>query len=354
MRILMTTDTVGGVLTYTAELAAALRASGDELVVATLGEPLRDDQRARLPAEVHETTYALEWMEDPWDDVAASGRWLADLAAAVQPDVVHLCSYAHGALELPAPKVVVGHSCVASWWCAMHGTEPPPEWDRYRRAVAAGLAGADAVVAPTAAMLSELERLHGARNGIVIHNGTAVPPAPADAHKRPLVLGAGRFWDPAKNLAALDEAARRLPWPVTVAGDVGSGPAPRHARATGPLPAGELAALRRQAAIFAAPARYEPFGLAALEAARDRCALVLGDLPSLREVWGDAAVFVDPLDPAALRDALEALIADPVRRAEMAGRAQRRAAAFGIDRTARAYRRLYARLAARAAPGVAA
>lgn len=350
----MTTDTVGGVFTYTAELAAALEAAGDEVTVATLGAPLRDDQRARLPAGVRESTFALEWMQEPWADVAASGRWVAALAEERQPDVVHLCSYSHGTLDLPAPKVLVGHSCVVSWWRAVHGTEPPAAWSRYRRAVAAGLAGADAVVAPTAAMLAELERCHGLRGGIVIPNGTAVPAAPADADKRPLVLGAGRFWDPAKNLVALDEAARGLSWPVTVAGDLGGGAPPRWAQATGPLASAGLAALRREAAIFAAPARYEPFGLAALEAARDRCALVLGDLPSLREVWGDAAVYVDPLDPVALRGALEALIADPARRRELAARAHHRSGSYGIGRAARAYRRLYARLSARTAGGVAA
>ncbi len=31
------------------------------------------------------------------------------------------------------------------------------------------------------------------------------------------------------------------------------------------------------------PARYEPFGLSVLEAALSGCALVLGDIPSLRE-----------------------------------------------------------------------
>ncbi|HWO83139.1 MAG TPA: hypothetical protein VNM38_05045, partial [Solirubrobacterales bacterium] len=76
MKILISTDTVGGVLTYTAELAAALEAQGDEVVVATMGPRLRREQRELLPQRVHESGYRLEWMEDPWDDVAAAGRWL--------------------------------------------------------------------------------------------------------------------------------------------------------------------------------------------------------------------------------------------------------------------------------------
>ena len=47
-----------------------------------------------------------------------------------------------------------------------------------------------------------------------------------------------------------------------------------------------------RAAIYALPARYEPFGLSILEAALSGCALVIGDIPSLREIWADAALFV--------------------------------------------------------------
>jgi glycogen synthase len=344
VRILMTSDTVGGVFTYTSELARALEARGDEVVVATLGAPLRAHQREQLPSEVYQSGFALEWMDGSDDDVEASGRWLAELTSEVAPDVVQLSSYAHGAVDLRVPKIVVGHSCVASWWRAVHGMEAPAAWDGYRRRVRGGLLRADAVVAPTRAMLAELEAIYGIRGGTVIPNGSAAACAPPHVEKRPVVLAAGRFWDAAKNLVALDEAAHGLTWPVVVAGDLGGGKPPSHAVATGSLPTAELAALRRSAAIFAAPSRYEPFGLAILEAARDRCALVLGDIASLREVWGDAARYVDPADPSDLHTTLENLIANPQERGALAALAQRRAAALGIARSARSYQRLYARL----------
>jgi glycosyltransferase involved in cell wall biosynthesis len=345
MRVLISTDTVGGVLTYTAELAAALEAAGDEVVVATMGPRLRGAQRAALPARVHESDFRLEWMEDPWDDVAAAGEWLRELEEEERPDVVHLCSYAHGAVPVRAPKVLVAHSCVLSWWRAVHGCEAPGEWDRYRAEMAAGIGKAGALVAPTAAILREIERDHRLRPGTarVIHNGLTVPAA-AEAVKRDLVLGSGRLWDPAKNLATLDVAAAGLPWPVKVAGDLGAGNPPVDAEAVGVLDAAELGELRRAAAIYAAPAVYEPFGLGILEAAGDGCALVLGDIPSLRELWDEAALFVDPRDAGALREALEALIADGPWRMELAGRARRRAARYSIERTAASYRRLYERL----------
>src|SRR5205085_8005383 len=93
----------------------------------------------------------------------------------------------------------------------------------------------------------------------------------------------------------------------------------------------------------------EPFGLSALEAARAGCALVLGDIPSQREVWQDAALFVPPDDPDALAATVQSLVDDPTRRAMMAARARRRAASFTAYRMARSYFALYRRLAARRA-----
>src|SRR3954471_22465511 len=122
MKVLISTDTVGGVLTYTAELAAALEATGDEVVVATMGPRLRQAQREDLPSGVHESEFRLEWMEDPWEDVSAAGEWLLQQEEEERPDIVHLCSYAHGSLPFQAPKVLVAHSCVLSWWRAVHGT----------------------------------------------------------------------------------------------------------------------------------------------------------------------------------------------------------------------------------------
>jgi glycogen synthase len=348
MKVLISTDTVGGVLTYTSELARALEAQGIEIVVATMGPPPRPEQRALLPARVQESDYRLEWMEDPWEDVAAAGEWLLSLEESEQPDVVHLCSYAHGAVPFRAPKLIVAHSCVLSWWRAVHGNEASAEWDRYREKMAAGLLAADAVVAPTRAMLRELERDHELRPATttVIYNGSSAPMAPAGTEKQDLVMGSGRFWDQAKNLPALDAAAEGLAWPVTVAGDLGPEGETQHAESTGALDAAALAELRRRASIYAAPARYEPFGLGILEAARDRCALVLGYIPSLRELWRDAAIFIQPDDERALHEALEALIEDHPLRVDLGERAQRRAAEYSIQRAAHAYRRLYEQLVA--------
>ena len=88
----------------------------------------------------------------------------------------------------------------------------------------------------------------------------------------------------------------------------GTRSAPDHVRLLGCLAPAQVAEHLARAAIYCLPARYEPFGLSALEAGMSGCALVLGDIPSLREVWGDAALFVPPDDPDALRVALCRLI----------------------------------------------
>jgi glycosyltransferase involved in cell wall biosynthesis len=342
----MTADCVGGVWTYALDLARALRAHGVDVVLATMGAPLSEDQRRESEAAglaaLHESRFRLEWMDEAWDDVEQAGEWLLELADHEAADVVHLSSYAHGRLSWGRPVVLVAHSDVCSWWRAVHGGEPPDAWLPYRQAVAAGLRAAAAVAAPTRAVLGDLQREYGFAGGLVIHNASSAPEPPAGP-REPFVLAAGRLWDQAKNLGSLDQAARGLSWPVVVAGPLGRS-APENVRATGPLARDQLAALGARASIFAAPARYEPFGLAALEAARAGCALVLGDIASLREVWDDAALYVDPSDPAALRGALEELSEQPARREEMAARARRRAARFSVQRMARAYSGLYARV----------
>ena len=58
----------------------------------------------------------------------------------------------------------------------------------------------------------------------------------------------------------------------------------------------------RRATVYVAPSRYEPFGLAPLEAALAGCALVLSDIATFRELWDGCAEFFAPGDPAALAE----------------------------------------------------
>jgi glycosyltransferase involved in cell wall biosynthesis len=345
--ILMTADTVGGVWTYALELAGALADS--EIHLATMGARLSTAQRAeveKLPnVTVHESGFALEWMDEPWDDVRRCGDWLLDLEGRISPGVVHLNGFCFGALPWHAPAIVVGHSCVLSWWSAVKHEQAPGRWNRYREEVRCGLRRAAAVVAPSEAMLRSLAFYYGPfYREEVIPNGRDSARF-ASAIKEPVIFSAGRMWDEAKNVAALDAIAGTLSWPVFAAGDTthpsGRVVVPRHLNVLGELSTGEIASWYARASVYALPARYEPFGLSALEAALSGCALVLGDIPSLREVWGDAALFVDPEDPATIKRAIQRLISDASYRFAMAARAGRRARCYTPQAMARSYQTLY-------------
>lgn len=345
MKILMTTDTVGGVWTYALELAGGLAQHDVVVHLATMGAPISSEQRNEAESVkglvLHESDYKLEWMSDCWDDVEAAGEWLLELQAAILPDVVHLNGYAHGGLDWRAPVLMVGHSCVFSWWEAVRGGAPPDEWVKYRQEVLRGLHSADHIIAPTYAMLEQLNKHYGPlSNTSVIANGRSADlfrPLP----KKHIIFSAGRLWDEAKNLALLDEAAPSLSWPVIVAGlnkhPDGGDVKCSNVRCLGTLPAREVALWLGEAAIYTLPARYEPFGLSILEAALSGCALVLGDIPSLREVWGEAALYVDPGNVTSLASAIESLIKDDALRARMADRAMNRARYYSVQRMAQHY-----------------
>ncbi|MDQ3288009.1 MAG: glycosyltransferase family 4 protein [Pseudomonadota bacterium] len=353
-RVLMVADSVGGVWQYALELARGLLEQGDEVALATMGSELTAEQRRSAASiaglSLHPSRWKLAWMDDPWADVERAGEWLMNVAEQVRPTVVHLNDYSHAGLSWRAPVLMVGHSCVLSWWRGVHDLDAPePEWQRYRESVGSGLAAADMVVAPSRSMLGRLEHHYGPlRNPRVIYNART-PAATNDLIRRePLILAAGRLWDPAKNIGALSAVAPGLDWPILVAGEH------RHpnghdldlpdVRLLGPLSSSELAEWMARASIYALPARYEPFGLSALEAAQAGCALVLGDIDSLHEVWGDAALFVDPDDHAALAAVLRRLIADPVLRAGHVARARARAVRYAPDAMVDAYRRAYSEL----------
>jgi hypothetical protein len=84
----MTTDAVGGVYTYALTLARGLTTRGVEVVLATMGprpSPAQREAARAIPGlELVECDFRLEWMDDPWDDVARPGDWLRD--GKVHPD----------------------------------------------------------------------------------------------------------------------------------------------------------------------------------------------------------------------------------------------------------------------------
>lgn len=355
LRVLMTADAVGGVWTHVLSLSAILTRWDIEVCLATLG-PSPSPEQYVAAGQVPNVALvpiggSLEWMPDPWSDMKRTERRLLGLAERWRPDIVHLNGYSQGALPWRVPTIVVAHSCVLSWWQAVHGRAAPSgDWQHYRAAVRRGIEAAAMVVAPSRTMLESVIAHYGRpRNAQVIPNGILSQRSRCPS-KAAFVFSAGRLWDAAKNITAVDRAAQRLSWPVYVAGER-SHPAGGeidllHARAVGRLSATEIAEWYKRASIFVLPARYEPFGLSSLEAARAGCALVLGDIQSQREIWKDAAMFVPTEDTKGLRAVIQGLIDDPYRLSVMAYRARRRAASFTAYRMARSYRAVYAHLIA--------
>ncbi|APR75716.1 Glycosyltransferase [Minicystis rosea] len=354
--VLLSADASGGIFSHALALSRALVSRGARVVLAIMGGPLSVAQRSALgqlpDLALHESSYRLEWMDDPWEDVARAGAWLLEIEDRTRPDVVHLNGYAHGALPFRAPKIVAAHTSVLSWFEAVEGRPAPPRFDRYRREVAAGMAAATALCAPTRAMLDTIVRHHGPHpRARVIANGCEPDRFRPAAVKEETILSIGRVWDQAENIAALSAVARALPWPVRVAGHEIAGSSARRPLPDlddlGALGENALADTLARAAVYAAPARHEPFGLSILEAACSGCALVLGDIPSLRELWGGAALFVDPGDPLDLQRALAGLAGNPGVRAALGDRARLRAREYSSDRMGLAYLALYEEVLAR-------
>jgi glycosyltransferase involved in cell wall biosynthesis len=359
----MTTDTVGGVWNYSLSLAAELIAAhGLRVALAAVGPAPSAAQQAEVAAlpglAFHACPGRLEWQPGCASDLAASARRLRDLAAELDVALIHSNQFAYGALTAGRPVLVAAHSDLFSWHAACQPLDGPVDPGRrafleeYRRVVVAGLRGAAAVVCPSRFVAAGLRAHYGVSVPIeVIYNGIAPPAAkeaaaPLRAGPARRVLTVGRLWDPAKNLAWLLEAVGDgIPGlEIAVAGslegpDGETAPPAGPLRVLGALPHTALMAEMAAADVYVGMSRYEPFGLAPLEAAARGCALLLSDVPSFREIWGRAARYCR--SAADLRAALLDLAAGaiPARQA-----ARQRAARYTIARTAAAYARLYARL----------
>lgn len=350
----MTADTVGGVWSYCMELCGMLPEIRFHLV--TAGAKLNEGQRREVESLqnvcVHETEYKLEWMENPWNDIDDSGDWLLRLEEEIQPDLIHLNSYSYSALPFNAPKIVVAHSDVFSWWQAVNGEVPPTEWDEYYTRVKQGLEGADLIVAPSKTMRKNLQEIYGCSTpSKVIYNGRSKNLF-YKRDKKPSILSMGRIWDEAKNIQLLIKAASMIDYDIRIAGDQqfdrkSFGQELNNTLLLGRLNTARITAELSEASLYVLPAKYEPFGLSALEAAYNGCALVLGDIPSLREIWKDAAVFVDVNDENMLAKKINSLMQDPEQLKKYQLKALARAENFSSAAMVAGYLKVYHQLAQR-------
>lgn len=340
-RVLMTVDAVGGVWRYALDLAAGLQGEGTEVLLAGLGPAPSAAQRREAEATHVGLAWLdvpLDWMTDREAELDRLPALLGDLAARFGADLLQVNAPTQAAGLAPGcPLVVVSHSCVPTWFEAVRGGGLPAGWDWHRPRNRAGFDRADCVVAPSASHAALLETVYGPIPGLrVVANGSSsgAPEGAREAEKDPFVLAAARWWDEAKDGRTLDLAADAIVWPVVMAGAT-EGPngaacplAP--GRGAGLLPAAEVDRLMARAAVFVSSSLYEPFGLAALEAAKTGAALVLSDIPTHRELWDGAALFFAPRDPSGLAAAANRLAEDDALRQRLGAAARERAERFTL------------------------
>jgi glycogen(starch) synthase len=362
MRVLLTTDTVGGVWTFTRELARELLRRGHAVALVSFGrlpsayqrDWCKRMEREFTSFECEASEAPLEWMSDNERSYGEGLCAISHVAGRFCPDVVHSSQFCFGALPFGVPVVVTAHSDVMSWGaaCRPSGMEMSPWLIRYRELVERGLAGSAAIAAPTSWMLEALCKNFAFREkGRVIPNGVG-PYQPGSKKRQMRAVSAGRFWDEGKNLSLLTKVANAVP--IVVAGEweyAGEKVSMQTGgvRTLGVLNEETLLALFQENALYIAPSIYEPFGLAPLEAAQCGCVLLLHDIPSFREVWGESAIYFK--SAAGLQKLLEDIARGDIDLVDARIKVSKRAQQMTAGRMADAYVELYSEVTQRPVMG---
>lgn len=329
MHILLTADTLTGTWTYARELATGLTAQGIQVTLVSFGDVPLPEQTTwmdSLPGfDYRPTAFRLEWMQEGEGDMEEASAYLESLIEDAQPDLLHLTQYCFGALPIDIPRIVVAQGDLLSWWIAVHGHEPrETEWMRwYRSMVADGIRGASFFVSPSMFMLDSIRLCYAKPvNSRVIHNGRDPLMFNPYISKEDTVLSVGKLWDAGKQVSLLTQRSHPVPvcivaadQPVDVArfplrADVKLKTEEYDVAFRGPQSEAQLRSLYSRASVYVATSRYEPFGMAPLEAALSRCAIVANDIPVFREIWGDTAVYFRTNSASSLADALRRLSED--------------------------------------------
>jgi glycogen synthase len=364
VHILITADTMSASWIYARELVTGLVTRGIKVTLVSFGEIPLPDQTAWMDQlhglEYRPTAFRLEWMDDAPEDLSESSAFLADLVQEIDPDLLHLHQFCHGDLPVDVPRVVMAHGDLISWSQAVQGCSPRnTRWlTWYRETVMRGIAAADTVVAPSSWMLDTIRSTYGrARREMVIYPGRNPIFFNPYVSKDDSVLAVGRLIDAGKQVFLLTQHSQSFP--VCIVGSEQTAPLSRipiradvkvtteqtNIAIRGAQTEAQLRALYSRAAVYAATARYEPLGMASLDAAFSRCAIVANDIPSFREMWGDSALYFSTNDGGSLAAILRQLDSDRPLRQGYADRAFARARArFTAKRMIDEYLDLYSSL----------
>ncbi len=363
MRILLTTDTLGGIWTFTKELTTELLQRGHAVALVSHGNQPSHEQQTWCAAQslTHGQSFQftasntpLEWMEKNEFVFKQGAGMLLHIARQFRPDLLHSNQFCFGALAVDIPKLVTAHSDVLSWAgaCRPRGLERSRWLRQYESLVMQGLHSCDAVASPTRWMALELARHYNdLPPSYVIRHGRSLNP-PENRMRTLQAVTVGALWDEAKNIEILRTV--NSPIRIYVAGERqrGSPLAPRQIGRSillGALPQSSLMTLFSRSSIYIATSIYEPFGMAPLEAALCGCAVIANDIPSLREVWGDNALYFN--GPRSLSMLLHQLNRDEQLLGQARQRSFARANEMTVQHMADSYEALYRTLLA-SRPGI--
>lgn len=362
MHVLMTSDTLNSDLwAYTREIASGLVGRGIRVTLVSFGEIPLPEQTAWMDRlrglEYRPTAFRLDWMHEGQQDFAESSAYLSSLLSELRPDLFHSNHLCYGALPTSIPRVVVAHGDLITWWKSVHGREPKENaWMRwYRESTTFGLAEASAVVASSEWMLGEVRANYAvAMNATVINHGRNPIHFNPYVTKDETVLSIGRLLDPAAQVHLLADKQHSVPVCVVdakqsehsehtqVRADIKYRDGNEGVVMSGPRSESQLRLLYSRAAIYVSASRYEPSGMTILEAALSRCALILNDIPAMREIWGPAAVYFRTNDGDSLCEAVRILNSDSELRRSFANRAFNRAReCYNANRMTSNYIQLY-------------
>ena len=305
MHVLVTADSLSGSWTYARELVTGLVTRGVRVTLVSVGEIPLPDQTAWMDhlhgLDYRPTAFRLEWMQEAEEDLPESSAYLLALVRELRPDVLHFNHFCYGNLPVDIPRVVMAHGDLITWRQAVHDRPSQPAYSLncYRRNVVNGLMSADAVVAPSAWMLDRISACYGSpKRGEVIYPGRNPIFFNPYVSKDDCVLAIGRLVDASKQVFLLTQQSH--PLPVCIVGAEHTVPMPRI-----PIRA-DVKLATEQTSV----------GMPALEAAFSRCAIIANDIPSYREIWGDAALYFRRNDAASLAENIRLLNQDrPMRRA---------------------------------------
>jgi glycogen synthase len=331
VHVLVTGDTLSGSWVYTRELVTGLVTRGVRVTLVSFGDiplPAQTSWMDHLHGlDYRPTAFRLEWMQEAEADRAEASAFLMSLAYELRPDVLHLHQFSFGNLPVDIPRIIIASGDLLTWREAVspepHGSMHTVErraQGRYRDTVLCGIAGADAVVAPSGWMLNRISVAYTQpRRTEVIYPGRNPIFFNPYVSKDDCVLAVGRLVDASRQLSLLTQHVHPLPICIVgseqtitmplnpIRADVKLATDETSVAIRGPQTEAQLRALYSRAAIYAATARYEPLGMPVLEAAFSRCAIVANDIPSYREMWGDAALYFRTNDASSLAASIRLL-----------------------------------------------